>query len=77
MWGEELTSEESVFEVFVHYLSGEPNRNGWKVSSAGVGSLLPHPCPVPMWARPQGWTWHFSKGSGLSWEAPTWEALAG
>ncbi|KAK2495497.1 hypothetical protein MC885_020270 [Smutsia gigantea] len=28
MWGEELTSEESVFDVFAHYLSGEPNRNG-------------------------------------------------
>ncbi|PNJ48265.1 MTHFR isoform 11 [Pongo abelii] len=32
MWGEELTSEESVFEVFVLYLSGEPNRNGHKVT---------------------------------------------
>ncbi|XP_074236160.1 methylenetetrahydrofolate reductase (NADPH) isoform X4 [Saimiri boliviensis] len=32
MWGEELASEESVFEVFVHYLSGEPNRNGHKVT---------------------------------------------
>ncbi|KAF6345135.1 methylenetetrahydrofolate reductase [Rhinolophus ferrumequinum] len=32
MWGEELNSEESVFEVFMHYLSGEPNRNGCKVT---------------------------------------------
>ena len=38
MWGEELTSEESVFQVFAHYLSGEPNQNGYKVSAAGVGS---------------------------------------
>ncbi|XP_048077722.1 methylenetetrahydrofolate reductase (NADPH) isoform X6 [Ursus arctos] len=32
MWGEELTSEESVFEVFAHYLSGEPNQQGYKVT---------------------------------------------
>lgn len=32
MWGEELTSEESVFEVFTHYLSGEPNRSGCTVT---------------------------------------------
>nr|XP_021589157.1 methylenetetrahydrofolate reductase isoform X4 [Ictidomys tridecemlineatus]XP_021589166.1 methylenetetrahydrofolate reductase isoform X4 [Ictidomys tridecemlineatus] len=32
MWGEELCSEESVFEVFAHYLSGEPNRHGHKVT---------------------------------------------
>ncbi|XP_029332448.1 methylenetetrahydrofolate reductase isoform X1 [Mus caroli] len=32
MWGEELTSEESVFEVFEHYLSGEPNRHGYRVT---------------------------------------------
>ncbi|XP_056651747.1 methylenetetrahydrofolate reductase (NADPH) isoform X4 [Monodelphis domestica] len=32
MWGEELTSEESVFEVFTYYLSGEPNQNGYKVT---------------------------------------------
>lgn len=31
MWGEELTSEESVFEVFTCYITGEPNRNGYKV----------------------------------------------
>nr|XP_020750664.1 methylenetetrahydrofolate reductase isoform X5 [Odocoileus virginianus texanus] len=30
MWGAELTSEESVFQVFAHYLSGEPNQNGYK-----------------------------------------------
>nr|XP_060614746.1 methylenetetrahydrofolate reductase (NADPH) [Anolis sagrei ordinatus] len=32
MWGEELTSEESVFEVFRCYIAGEPNRNGHKVT---------------------------------------------
>ncbi|EQB79042.1 methylenetetrahydrofolate reductase [Camelus ferus] len=32
MWGKELTSEESVFEVFVRYLSGEPNQDGYKVT---------------------------------------------
>lgn len=32
MWGEELASEESVFEVFACYLSGEPNQNGCKVT---------------------------------------------
>ena len=46
MWGEELTSEESVFEVFAHYLSGEPNQNGYKVSAAGMGSLGPSPRPM-------------------------------
>lgn len=32
MWGEELTGEESVFEVFTCYITGEPNKNGYKVS---------------------------------------------
>lgn len=32
MWGEELTCEESVFEVFTCYITGEPNKNGYKVS---------------------------------------------
>ncbi|CAM4672359.1 unnamed protein product [Caretta caretta] len=32
MWGEELTSEESVFEVFTFYISGEPNGEGHKVT---------------------------------------------
>ncbi|XP_068094851.1 methylenetetrahydrofolate reductase (NADPH) [Hyperolius riggenbachi] len=32
MWGEELSSEESVFEVFTDYISGNPNRNGYKVN---------------------------------------------
>lgn len=32
MWGEELMSEESVFEVFTCYISGEPNREGHKVT---------------------------------------------
>ena len=47
MWGAELTSEESVFQVFAHYLSGEPNQNGYKVSGAGVGSLG----ALILWAR--------------------------
>ncbi|XP_060040240.1 methylenetetrahydrofolate reductase (NADPH) isoform X3 [Erinaceus europaeus] len=32
MWGEELASETSVFEVFAHYLSGEPNQQGHRVT---------------------------------------------
>ncbi|XP_064423771.1 methylenetetrahydrofolate reductase isoform X2 [Latimeria chalumnae] len=46
MWGEELTSEESVFEVFTHYISGEPNGAGHKAylefftSSENVTALL-------------------------------------
>ncbi|XP_027514042.1 methylenetetrahydrofolate reductase isoform X3 [Corapipo altera] len=32
MWGEELTGEESVFEVFTCYITGEPNRNGHRVT---------------------------------------------
>ncbi|XP_047407496.1 methylenetetrahydrofolate reductase (NADPH) isoform X1 [Sciurus carolinensis] len=32
MWGEELSSEESVFEVFARYLSGEPNQHGRTVT---------------------------------------------
>uniref|UniRef100_A0A667IQF6 Methylenetetrahydrofolate reductase n=2 Tax=Felinae TaxID=338152 RepID=A0A667IQF6_LYNCA len=46
MWGEELTGEESVFEVFACYLSGEPNQNGYKAylefftSRETVGALL-------------------------------------
>ncbi|KAE8591852.1 hypothetical protein XENTR_v10018592 [Xenopus tropicalis] len=32
MWGQELSSEESVFEVFTYYISGEPNPNGHKVT---------------------------------------------
>lgn len=31
MWGEELTSEGSVFEVFRCYISGESNKDGHKV----------------------------------------------
>lgn len=48
MWGEELTSEESVFEVFAHYLSGEPNQNGCRVSDTGLGFLPPSPDPGPL-----------------------------
>ncbi|XP_044138018.1 methylenetetrahydrofolate reductase [Bufo gargarizans] len=32
MWGEELSSEESVFEVFTCYIMGNPNPNGHKVT---------------------------------------------
>lgn len=32
MWGEELSSEESVFEVFTCYITGNPNRNGDRVT---------------------------------------------
>lgn len=39
MWGEELTSEESVFEVFTCYISGEHNKNGHKVSDS-LGELV-------------------------------------
>ncbi|KAJ8388066.1 hypothetical protein AAFF_G00146840 [Aldrovandia affinis] len=31
MWGEELMSEESVFEVFTSYITAQPNRGGHKV----------------------------------------------
>lgn len=37
MWGEELTGEESVFEVFTCYITGEPNKNGHKVSDGSGG----------------------------------------
>lgn len=52
MWGEELTSEESVFEVFEHYLSGEPNQHGHTVSGVGWGTWGPH----PSLASALGWT---------------------
>ncbi|KAM5141602.1 methylenetetrahydrofolate reductase (NADPH) [Mantella aurantiaca] len=32
MWGEELTSEESVYEVFTSYISGNANKTGHKVT---------------------------------------------
>lgn len=35
MWGEELTSEESVFELFRCYIAGEPNKEGHKVRDSG------------------------------------------
>lgn len=41
MWGTELTSEQSVFEVFVRYLSGEANQHGYKVSAAGGSLVIP------------------------------------
>lgn len=53
MWGEELTSEESVFEVFVRYLSGEPNQSGYQVSGAQRGPWS-HSQPISLWsAHPQ------------------------
>lgn len=33
MWGEELLSEESVFEVFTCYITAQANRSGHKVRS--------------------------------------------
>lgn len=66
MWGEELTSEESVFQVFAHYLSGEPNQNGYKVSAAGVGSPGTAPRPVGQMPYPESchhvWMWHLGQG---------------
>lgn len=41
MWGEELSSEESVYEVFTSYISGNPNKNAHKVGSA-VGGVTSH-----------------------------------
>lgn len=52
MWGEELTSEESVFEVFEHYLSGEPNRHGYRVSGTYRVRRKPHSLVSAL-----GWTW--------------------
>ncbi|XP_040119382.1 methylenetetrahydrofolate reductase isoform X3 [Oryx dammah] len=66
MWGEELTSEESVFQVFAHYLSGEPNQNGYKVSAAGVGSPGTAPRPVGQTPYPESChrvrMWHLGQG---------------
>ena len=36
MWGEELSCEEDVFEIFKCYLDGEPNRYGHQVWEAGI-----------------------------------------
>lgn len=33
MWGEELLSEESVFEVFTFYITAQSNRCGQKVEN--------------------------------------------
>ena len=32
MWGQELTCEQDVFDVFYHYITGEPTANGVKVN---------------------------------------------
>ena len=32
MWGKELTSEASVYEVFTNYIMAQPNQNGHKVT---------------------------------------------
>jgi len=32
MWGADITSEEDVWEVFTKYISGEPNKNGIKIT---------------------------------------------
>lgn len=39
MWGEELMSEESVYEVFTCYITGRPNRNHHKVEKVVWRSL--------------------------------------
>lgn len=36
MWGEELLSEESVFEVFTFYITAQSNRCGQKVENIHV-----------------------------------------
>lgn len=36
MWGEELLSEESVFEVFTFYITAQTNRCGQKVENTHV-----------------------------------------
>ncbi len=33
MWGEELTCEQDVWDVFFHYITGSENKKGVKVSS--------------------------------------------
>lgn len=35
MWGEELMSEQSVYEVFTNYITQQPNQNGHKVGDFG------------------------------------------
>lgn len=40
MWGEELTSVQDVYDVFVCYISGEKNVNGKKVISSSFSSGL-------------------------------------
>ena len=32
MWGEELSSEQDVWDVFARYITGQPNKNGAKVN---------------------------------------------
>lgn len=38
MWGEELLSEESVFEVFTCYITAQTNRSGQKVRTSRCSS---------------------------------------
>lgn len=40
MWGEELMNEESVYEVFTNYITGQTNHNGHKVEPVSVYSLV-------------------------------------
>lgn len=40
MWGEELLSEESVFEVFTFYITAQSNRCGQKVENIHVSTCL-------------------------------------
>lgn len=38
MWGQELMNEESVFEVFTCYITGQPNSSGHKVDEMDSGN---------------------------------------
>lgn len=64
MWGEELTSEKSVFDVFEHYLSGEPNQHGYIVSGVGRGNRGPHPNLVSLGLFPRLWVCTSAEGRG-------------
>lgn len=42
MWGEELTSEQSVYEVFTNYITAQPNQNGHKVDGQWLKVIWPN-----------------------------------
>ena len=39
MWGEELTSEDSVYKVFTSYITGQANHGGHKVRTDAMDGL--------------------------------------